>query len=764
MSRARRLLLVAVAWACPLAWFAAALLTGPVDGATLESRGVGLARGTWSDPVRVGRTFGDTPLRSGDLVTLVDGRTVTEWLRDGAPEREVGEVVTYRVQRPGTALDVELDVEVRLVRYPAVAAARAEPAALVLVGGLLVTGSLVFWRRPGTASGRAFLAGTALLPCALTASPWGLGPIDLAGGRGVWPHAVGEALAAAGVGCMLLAVLALTSGGPLPGRRAAVAAYGVPVVGYLVWLAVALGGDDDPLTRVQSAATVLAPALLACLPVAVLAASVAHRRTREREELLATRLVVLGVGTVVVAWTMLEVLPRAVSRDPAVPGPVLALLLLPVLLGSLGVAVSGYRITEIEPTVRRGLVQGAGVALVGAAFVGLVGALDVASDVAVGSMLVGGLAALLLLPVGIGLQRRVRGLVYGDREFPGRVVSDLRRLDTLGAPEEALRETLDLLARRLHLSHAAIEVFATGTSEAVRISVGEARGSPVTVDLAAGGSTLGVLRLEVDPGRDPFGPGDRLLLEEVGAQVGALVQAVSSNKELQHSRERLITAREEERRRIRRDLHDGLGPSLASMAMQLEAAEDLIAEDPDRAAALVARLSDRAREEISEVRRLVDGLRPPALDQLGLVSALRQRARDHPPGGRPGGPASGMSWYVEAADDVEPLPAAVEVAAFRIVVEAVNNAARHGGARTCAVTLERERSALRVRVHDDGRGLAADHEAGVGLFSMRERAQELGGTCTVSSTEGDGTTVEAVLPLGEGAGRGSGGGPVGSRG
>ena len=139
---------------------------------------------------------------------------------------------------------------------------------------------------------------------------------------------------------------------------------------------------------------------------------------------------------------------------------------------------------------------------------------------------------------------------------------------------------------------------------------------------------------------------------------------MSINRELQRSRQHLITAREEERRRIRRDLHDGLGPSLATLAMRLETAHDLIADDPDEAAALVGRLSEQARDEIAEVRRLVDGLRPPALDQFGLVAALRHRA-DEDNRRRPAAPArSGLTWSVDADDDVEPLPAAVEVAAY----------------------------------------------------------------------------------------------------
>ncbi len=240
-----------------------------------------------------------------------------------------------------------------------------------------------------------------------------------------------------------------------------------------------------------------------------------------------------------------------------------------------------------------------------------------------------------------------------------------------------------------------------------------------------GDAVVGRLRLEVDPGRDPFGPGDRRLLEDVGSQVGALVQAVSINRDLQLSRQHLITAREEERRRVRRDLHDGLGPSLATLAMRLDSARDLIPENPALAADLVGQLSDQARDEIAEVRRLVDGLRPPALDQFGLVSALRQRADDHNLATRTGRVAQ-PTWAVEADEDLEPLPAAVEVAAYRIVVEAVTNAVRHSAADTCAVSLRRDAHALLIEVRDDGVGLASSPVMGVGMASMRERAEELG--------------------------------------
>jgi signal transduction histidine kinase len=380
---------------------------------------------------------------------------------------------------------------------------------------------------------------------------------------------------------------------------------------------------------------------------------------------------------------------------------------------------------------------------VGTTFVVVASTIGRATDVPVGSILAGGVVALLVLPLAVALQRGVRRLAYGERELPRSVVAELRRLDAATPPSEALTETLSVLSRRLRVSHATIEVRATNGDEPLLASVGEPRGgTPVTVDLVAGGASIGSLHLEADPVRDPFGRGDRRLLEDVGAQVGALVQAVLVNRQLQRFRQELVTAREEERRRLRRDLHDGLGPSLATMVMRLEAAQDLIASDPGQAAEVLEGLADVAQDDIAEVRRLVDGLRPAALDQLGLVSALRQRAAQH----EVAVGSQGILWKVEAGEGVEPLPAAVEVAAYRIALEAVTNAVRHSRAHACTVTLRREDGHLRVCIADDGVGLADGRPAGVGLFSMRERAEELGGTCAVTS-DGHGTVVEARLPL-----------------
>ena len=213
--------------------------------------------------------------------------------------------------------------------------------------------------------------------------------------------------------------------------------------------------------------------------------------------------------------------------------------------------------------------------------------------------------------------------------------------------------------------------------------------------------------------------------------------------ELQASRERLVNTREEERRRIRRDLHDGLGPAMAGVVYQLETARLLVETDPDRAAAQLDSVRDHVQDIVADVRRLVHELRPPALDDRGLVGAVGQLAENQQ-----------LPVEVEA-DDLGALPAAAEVAAYRIVAESLTNVVRHAGARSARVRLERSATDLVVEVLDDGVGIGEEVQAGVGLLSVRERAAELGGRTDVSCPSSGGTRVRAVLPLGTTGGPGS---------
>jgi signal transduction histidine kinase len=201
-----------------------------------------------------------------------------------------------------------------------------------------------------------------------------------------------------------------------------------------------------------------------------------------------------------------------------------------------------------------------------------------------------------------------------------------------------------------------------------------------------------------------------------------------------------VATREEERRRLRRDLHDGLGAQLAGLNVQAGTLRRLIPHDPDAADELVLELREELRGAIADIRRLVYDLRPPALDDLGLVEAMRQLAERY---GSKDGP---LRVVVEAPEDLFDLPAAVEVSAYRISQEALTNVARHARATTCVVRLAVNDN-VALEIVDDGVGIPAGRSAGVGLSSMHERAEELGGTCTVEALPEGGTRVLARLPL-----------------
>ncbi|MGX6603272.1 sensor histidine kinase [Micromonosporaceae bacterium Da 78-11] len=202
----------------------------------------------------------------------------------------------------------------------------------------------------------------------------------------------------------------------------------------------------------------------------------------------------------------------------------------------------------------------------------------------------------------------------------------------------------------------------------------------------------------------------------------------------------MVEGIEEERRRLRRDLHDGVGPRLTGPAYAADAARNVLGRDPERAAALLTGVRAEAGEAIAEVRRLVEGLRPPSLDQVGLVQALRLHARHLL---RP----DGRRLLVEVLVPV-PLPAlgaAVEVTAYRIVVEALTNTARHADGGHAVVTLRLDGDALAVEIRDDG-AARGPWQPGVGLTSMRERTELLGGSVAAGAGE-DGGSVVATLPL-----------------
>ncbi len=256
-----------------------------------------------------------------------------------------------------------------------------------------------------------------------------------------------------------------------------------------------------------------------------------------------------------------------------------------------------------------------------------------------------------------------------------------------------------------------------------------------------GGETVGRLLLGPRAGEAGFSHADLRLLDGLARHAGVAVHGVRVMSDLRRSREGLVLAREEERRRLRRDLHDELAPTLAALGLTAATVGELIPADPKAAASANDKLRTAIRATVGDVRRLVYDLRPPALDELGLVEAVRERASRLDGG-------EGLRVTVEAPEELPALPAAVEVAAYRIVQEALTNVSRHARASTCTVRLAcPEGRSLTVEVTDDGVGLPERSRGGVGLHSMRERAAELGGTCEISPASPSGTRVLARLPI-----------------
>ena len=364
------------------------------------------------------------------------------------------------------------------------------------------------------------------------------------------------------------------------------------------------------------------------------------------------------------------------------------------------------------------------------------------------AMLATGLVAVLFQPLRSRLQRGANRLLYGDRDDPYAALARLgRHLEETFAPDAILPSVVQTVAEALRVPYAAITLHQEGDLVPAAVA-----GTPVTgalrLPLRYGSEPVGELVIGPRSPGEAFSPADRRLLEDLARQVGVAAHAARLTADLRRSRERVVTAREEERRRLRRDLHDGLGPALASQTLKAGVARALLAQDPAAAEHLLAELETDIDAALTDIRRLVYDLRPPALDQLGLVGAIRESAaryQAHRPN-QVGGPLP-LRIVVEGPDSLPPLPAAVEVAAYRIVQEALTNVARHAQARSCRITFALRDGAFQVQVTDDGIGLPSVHRAGVGLASMAERAAELGGTCRVEALSGGGTRVSASLPL-----------------
>jgi signal transduction histidine kinase len=440
----------------------------------------------------------------------------------------------------------------------------------------------------------------------------------------------------------------------------------------------------------------------------------------------------------------------------SVVGWFLALNIVPV---SLAIAVTRYQLWDIDLVINRTLVYGALTACVigiYALVVGGIGALFHTQGNWLLALVATGLVAVLFQPLRERLQRGANRLLYGHRDEPFEVLARLgQRMEDTFSPELVLPAMVETIAQTLKLPYVAIAVQQGAELLAVE-SYGRPVATPRSYPLTYQGAVIGQLLVATRAPDEDFTAGEERLLQNIARQAGTAVHALRLTADLQHARLQIVTSREEERRRLRRDLHDGLGPTLAAQLLKVGSARALLAEKPEMAGALLAEIETDMEGTLAEVRRIVYDLRPPALDQLGLDGALRAYAAECE-GGQVGDTQPGLTVRVEMPDALPPLPAAVEVAAYHIGREALTNVVHHAQAQHCTLRLaveEGETGRLRLSIQDDGQGFSSSAggggglPAGVGLTAMRERAAELGGACTIESERGAGTRVTAVLPLG----------------
>jgi signal transduction histidine kinase len=306
------------------------------------------------------------------------------------------------------------------------------------------------------------------------------------------------------------------------------------------------------------------------------------------------------------------------------------------------------------------------------------------------------------------------------------------------APSDLLHEVTRSVRDLLRLPHVAVAM-SNGVALEIVAESGQPGPEQAAIPLVYQHDRIGELRVTPRSPGEGFSNADRAVLESIARQTAVAAYASRVTGDLQRARERLVTTREEERRRLRRDLHDGLGAHLAALTIQAGSIRRTLRSDPDRAERELDAIQTELRTAIGDVRRLVHGLRPPALDEFGLVPALRTRLL-----GFEG--ATGIEQVrLELVGDDRSMPDAMEVAIYRIVEESLTNAIRHGRAGNVTVTLD-PGGPIRLTIVDDGLGFSEQMEPGVGIRSMRERAEELGGSFSIAQADERGVRIEVIFP------------------
>jgi signal transduction histidine kinase len=615
------------------------------------------------------------------------------------------------------------------------------------IGAVAVVGAMITLAVPGNRVGWLLLASAALLGVGEAFTEAGIHGVVTAPGSvpgAAYLAAIGPGLQAAGLLIAVVAVPAFFPDGHLPGPRWR----------WLAWcttgavICLFLGNVVSPHTQEArlahwqsplglpdryghiadrlSVAGVLLAVVAAAGAVAGLAGRWRRGGPRVRQQLL-----LLAVAACPPALVLI-----AIIIANGVPGWVFGVVLLPVPI-AIAFAILGHGLYDLRHAAHQTLLW---LAMSGTV-VGIYALLVTAAVALVPdhhgwwpAAAAAAIAALLLIPLRETLQRAVNRIVYGRWHEPYEVLASLgERLEAAADVDRLLDAAVTELTTGLDLR----EVSVRDLDGQAIAGVAAAPSPSTSIALQAYGTTVGSLTYR--PPERQLSTAEQRLIRDLARQLGGALHARLLRDDLQRARERLVLAREEERRRLRRELHDGIGPALAGLTLKTETARALLPPGTDGASQQLHGLSEEIRRTVIDVRRLVEGLRPPALDELGLAGACAQAVERLTV-------SAGLTASMQTPSDLPALPAAVEVAAYRIMVEAVTNTIRHARARHCQAALALTPTGLSITVIDDGTGLAtANGHHGNGLAIMRERAEELGGTVTITDAA-PGVKVEAHLP------------------
>jgi signal transduction histidine kinase len=405
------------------------------------------------------------------------------------------------------------------------------------------------------------------------------------------------------------------------------------------------------------------------------------------------------------------------------------------------VAILKYRLYDLDVVVKKSIVFAAlavFIAAVYAAIVGGVGAVVGARSDTTLSFVAATALAVLFQPARERARRLADRIVYGKRATPYEVLSEFsERMGETFATDDILPRMAAIVAGGTGASSAAVLLDLGGRLREVARSTpnGTATGERHEFEVRHQGELLGAIAVEM-PASDPMNPSKEKLVRDLAAQAGLVLRNVRLIEDLRASRQRLVAAQDEERRKLERNLHDGAQQQLVALAVQLRLAEQMVGKDPDKERELLHRLQGAAGEALEELRDLARGIYPPLLADKGLAAALEAQARRSP-----------VTVSVDA-DGVGRYPQEIEAAVYFCSLEALNNIAKYAKATSASMRLRRENGHLRVEIADDGVGFdpVAARE-GTGLRGMADRLDAVGGRLEISSTPGTGTRIAGIVPL-----------------